>query len=343
MLALAKVDSGPGHLELVTRPEPTPAPDELLIEIAGCGICGSDLHLYHGTMRLIPQSYPLWLGHEYAGTICGVGGEVIGWQVGDRVTAEPSTGCGRCASCQHGYPNVCPERRFTAGGFSKFVTVAAQRVHRLPESLDLQTATLCEPLACVVHGVLEQATVIAGDVCVVIGPGPIGLLAALVAQAEGATVVLLGRESSFRRLQLAEELGIKHVVNTSRHDPCERVKALTRGYGAEVVFGCAGTEAAVELALELVGRRGRYTELALFGGKINLDFEQVLVKEIKVTGAMSHRTSAWRRALTLIESGGLPAELLAPLITTTYALTDWKKGFEAAASKRDVKVVLDPS
>jgi L-iditol 2-dehydrogenase len=342
MQALVKYAAEPGNIELRDIPEPTLESDEVLIEIYGSGICGSDLHFYHNTWRMTPLKYPLFLGHEYAGTIIAVGNGVTEWKVGDRVTAETSAGCENCDYCRIGYTNICPNRYGIAGAFTNRLKVKARYVYKLPDNLDLQTATLIEPLACIVHGVIEDTPVLAGDVCAVIGPGPFGILAALVAQAQGATVVLIGRETSKMRLEVARDLGIKYVVNSSKEDPLKLIQKLTNGYGADVAFGCAGTGAAVEFGIEAVKKRGYYTELALFESRIELDFERVLFKEVKVTGAVAHRRPAWQRTIRLIEEEILPPQILSKVITGVYPLSEWKTAFDSATNKQDVKVIIRP-
>lgn len=342
MLALAKVGPGPGGLALAERPVPTPGDAGVVIEVAACGVCGSDLHIRSGGLALLGDAYPLWLGHEYAGTVVGVGATVSEVVIGDRVTAEPSAGCGSCAWCVAGTPQVCPHRRFEAGGFASHVAVPVHRVHRLPDACPTIVGTLIEPLACAVHAVFDGAPPEEGETCVVIGPGPIGLLVALVARALGARVVVVGRGRRPRRLDLAREVGIEHVVDAAADGPRAYVHALTDGAGAHQVFGCAGGDDALSLGLGLVRRRGRYTELALAGPARTIDLDTVVTREITLTGAVSQRPSSWRTAIELVATGRVDPRKLRRLITAAYPMDAWEAAFDAAERGDEGKVIVQP-
>jgi L-iditol 2-dehydrogenase len=321
---------------------PVPGEADVAIEVEACGICGSDLHVRAGGLALLGAAHPLWLGHEYAGKVVGLGAAVSGLELGDRVTAEPSAGCGRCAWCAAGTPQVCPERRFEAGGFAPLVRVPAHRVHRLPASCPTIVGALMEPLACAVHAVLDGAPPASGELCVVIGPGPIGMLVALVARAQGAEVAIVGRGRRPRRLELARTLGLDHVIDAEAVDARVYVGGLGDGAGAHQVFGCAGGDAAWSLGLALVRRRGRYTELALGGPRRVIDLDDVVAREITVTGAVSQRPAAWRTAIDLVAQGRIDPLQLRRMITATFPLEAWEAAFAAAEGRTEGKVVLLP-
>jgi L-iditol 2-dehydrogenase len=212
-------------------------------------------------------------------------------------------------------------------------------VHKLPDNVSFEAGAITELLACCVHGVIEQTVVSAGDFAVITGPGPIGLLAAQVARAEGAVVMVCGTSVDAGRLKLAEELGVHYTLDIERHDALKRIQELTEGYGADVVLECAGAPAASRLALDLVRKRGKYTQLGLFGRPIEIDFEKIVFKEIQVTGAVSQRRPAWKRALSLMERGVIQTE---KLISHRFPLDEWKKAFDLFERKEGVKLMFIP-
>src|SRR6476620_5592600 len=192
MMAVRKLARGVGNIELRDVPEPRAGAGQVVIEVDSAGICGTDLHIYLDEFETRP---PVTIGHELAGRIVELGKGVDGWQVGDEVTTETyfST-CGDCPDCRRGRRNLCAHRRSIGskenGAFAQYLLTPSSNLHRVPEGLDLESAALTEPLACVVHGVLQTAGVRAGEVVVVTGPGPIGLLAMQLAKVAGATVVM---------------------------------------------------------------------------------------------------------------------------------------------------------
>ena len=203
MKALVKYATGVGNMEIREVPEPSPGFGEVKIEVKATGICGSDLHTYHGNIG-IPMKLPVVTGHEFAGVVVEVGEGVEGIEVGERVTAETTfSTCGRCIHCLTGSYNLCLQRRgigyWLNGAFAKYTVVPAIRVHKLPDNVDFIGGALSEPLACVVHGAMELTGVSAGDVVLVTGPGAIGLLTMQVAKAEGEAA------------QKAADAGLKHA------------------------------------------------------------------------------------------------------------------------------------
>ena len=191
MLAVRKIGRGIGNIEVQEVPEPQAGPEQVVVQVDAAGICGTDLHIYLDEFETAP---PVTMGHEVAGRIVEVVKNLAGWKVGDRVTMETyfST-CGRCFNCRCGRRNLCTERCSIGskrdGGFARYLVTPASNLHRVPDELDLESAALTEPLACTIHGVLETATVNAGDNVVITGPGTIGLLALQLAKVAGANVI----------------------------------------------------------------------------------------------------------------------------------------------------------
>ena len=343
MQGIVKFARGSGHVEL--RPlENRPLPDhQVRIEVRATGICGSDLHVFHDTINYNIRT-PVVMGHEFSGVVIEKGAAVGNHiSVGDRVTGEPSIDiCGHCDYCLSEHYNLCPDRKVMGywhdGCFAPYCD--ATFVHKLPETVGFEAGALTELLACCVHSVTEQAGVIAGDFVAVTGPGPVGLFSALVALAEGGTVALLGTQRDEDRLRLAEELGVQHAINIDEFDAVERVRELTAGYGADVVVECAGVAPAMRLALDLVRKRGRVSQMGLPGKPIEIDFEKIAYKELQVSGGIGQRRPAWKRALRLMESGRIPSE---KLITHHLRLADWQDAFTLAERQEGIKLMFMPS
>ncbi|MDF1521876.1 MAG: zinc-binding dehydrogenase [Trueperaceae bacterium] len=214
-------------------------------------------------------------------------------------------------------------------------------MHRLPDGCSWGVGALVEPLACAVHATTDLQPPCIGATCVVVGPGPLGLLVALVVRSRGARVAVVGRGRRPRRLELARALGIEQVVDIEADGALDALKRWMDG-GADQVYGCAGGGDAVALGLSLVRRRGRYTELALAGGTVPIDLDTVVRHEIEIGGAVSHRPESWRLALELIASGSISTETLERLITAVYPLERWRAAFDAAAGRAEGKVLVVP-
>jgi L-iditol 2-dehydrogenase len=341
MEALMKVAPGVGNVELRQIDEPEPGPGQALIEVRAAGICGTDLHIYHDEFRTRP---PVVMGHEIAGVVAALGAGVTGIQVGERVTTETyfST-CGACRFCRAGRPNLCVDRMSIGsavnGGFTRYLVVPARNLHRLPAGVDDVAGALTEPLACVVHGALELAQPLPGDLAVVAGPGAIGLLTLQAVRAAGARVVMLGTGLDERRLELARQLGAEQAIDVERDDPATLIGDLTEGRGADVVYECSGAGPAAQQLLRLVRRAGRYAQIGLFGKPVAWDLDQICYKELTVTGSNASTPTAWPRALALLAAGQVQTR---PLVSDVFPLREWRQAFDAFEQKRGIKLVLRP-
>jgi L-iditol 2-dehydrogenase len=343
MKGLMKVAHGHGNMEIRELDEPKVGPDQVKIEIKGTGICGSDIHVYHEAIA-IPMRLPVVTGHEMSGVIVEVGKEAEGIAVGDRVTTETTfSSCGKCLYCRTGYYQLCAERRALGywfhGGFTKYTVVPAIRIHKLPENVDFLSGALTEPLACCVHGVTDLTGITSGDFVVVTGPGTLGLINLQLAKGEGATVAVLGTSVDGPRLALAKELGADYTINVEQEDALKMVRERTEGYGADVVLECSGATPAVELGMQILRKRGKYTQFGLFGKKVEMNIDVIAYKEIKATGVYAHKWTAWRKAIQYLGSGKVKTR---PLVTDVMPITDWKKGFEKFEKKDGLKIVLTP-
>ena len=343
MKAVVKYAHGKGNVELRDVPEPSPGPDEVMIEVKAAGICGSDIHIFDEDIKL-PIRPPVIIGHEFSGVIAEVGSSVTKWKPGDRVTSETSAHvCGECLPCRTGNYNVCAEKRLIGywfnGAFAKYCVVPSRLVHKLPDNVSFLAGALCEPLACCVNGVIEKTRILPGDVVVIAGPGPIGLLSLQIAKSQGATVVLCGLSQDEKRLKLGEELGADLIINVEEEDPFQTVLKMTNGAGADVFLECSGSPNAVRMGFRLVRRMGQYTQLGLTGRSFSLDFDLVAYKEIVVRGMLGQRWTSWNRGLKMLSKGLVKTE---PLISDVLPLSQWEIGFQKFRRKEGIKIILKP-
>jgi len=309
-----------------------PGPGQVQIEVAYCGICGTDLHLFHGAMahRL---HLPHVMGHEMSGTIAAAGPGVAGYPAGSRVTVRPLDPCGACPACRAGHRHICQNLKFigidTPGALQGLWTVPAHTLHRLPDSLSLQHAAMVEPIAVACHDV-RMGEVHAGDYAVVIGGGPIGLLIALVARTRGARVRLA--EVNPFRTRLAQDLGIE-AVNPRETDLVKLVEEETGGAGADVVFEVSGSAPGVEVMTKLPRTRGRLVVVAIFGEAPKVDLFRFFWRELRLTGARVYEPEDFEAAIDLAASGRLPLERLitgvVPLEGLADSLRQMERGGEA--------------
>ncbi len=344
MKALVKTAKGIGNIELRDVEAPRPKDDEVLIQIAACGICGTDIHVKNDNFPYWP---PVTLGHEFAGTILEAGKDCKVMEVGDRVVAEPHTkACGQCSLCRTGNIQICAEKRSPGwgidGGMAEYICYPEKLLHRIPDHMTWDQAAVVEPVANIVSDLLERTRVEAGDVVVVQGPGPIGLMAAMAARAVGASeVVLIGTPGDLAvRFKKAEELGFTHLVNVAETDPVEYVANLTGGRGADVVVECSGSPRAIPLIPDLLRKLGRVCVIGLTGGKkVELEWDKFAFKAATVVFNLSTYYTSWDKTIDLIASGRIEAE---KLVTHKMKLEEWEQAVEAIESLEAIKVVLVP-
>lgn len=343
MKALLKKENGYGNMELVEIDEPTISSDQVKIKVAYSGICGSDIHSYKGEYKNIRP--PVVLGHEFSGIVVDVGSNVKGIKVGDKVTSETTYYiCGTCDYCKSGDYNLCSNRKGIGtqvnGSFAEYVVTRKESVHILPDNVDLLSASITEPLACCVHAALEKTNIEMGDVVLIFGPGPIGLLTAQIVKARGAFVVLAGMTRDIDRLKIALDLGIDKVVDIQQENLDEIVKNHTNGYGVDKVFECSGSIKAVNSGLKLLRKKGVMVQVGLFANSLNeIDQEKIIQKEISYIGSRSQKPSSWNIALYLLQTGKVNTKAI---ISDIYDLKDWNKGFEKVMNAEGLKIVLKP-
>ena len=344
MRALVKKAKGQGNLELQDVPLPQMEVGEVLLRVKACGICGSDLKIQDDQH---PYTPPVVIGHEFAGEIVEVGSGVSNWEVGDRVVSEQHfKACGQCRQCLTGNAFACKSKRapgyFSDGAFAEFIKVPAWLLHRIPDNLSFVEAALTEPSAVAAHGMLDRTGINPEDVVLILGCGPIGLVAAKMAQADGASkVIITGIDrDEIARLPKARELGIDHVVNVMKDDLEGLVNELTHGEGADVVVELSGAIPAIKQSFQLARRLGR---VGIIGqppkDEIEIPYRDAMFRALTVAFSYSSKYTSWERALSLFERGAVkPSQF----ITHVLPLDEWSRGFDLSRSGEAVKVVLEP-
>jgi 2-desacetyl-2-hydroxyethyl bacteriochlorophyllide A dehydrogenase len=313
-----------------------PGPGQVQIQVSHCGICGTDLHIFHGHMdRRVHM--PQVMGHEMSGTIVATGEGVAGYARGDRVTVRPLDYCGACPACRSGHTHICQKLTFigidTPGAFQGLWTVPAHTLHRLPDTLSFEHGALIEPLAVACHDV-RRGGVQAGEYAVVLGGGPIGLLVALVARNAGARVVI--SEINPFRLQLARDLGIE-AVDPREIDLADFVHRATGDAGADVVFEVTATEAGAEMMTKLPRARGRIVVVGIYSAPAKVDLFRCFWRELTVVGARVYEAEDFERSIELAASGTLPLDRV---VTNVLPLEELTTGMRLMERGGDVMKVL---
>jgi L-iditol 2-dehydrogenase len=332
------------HLEITDLAVPEPARDEVLIRVAACGICGSDVHGYDGSSgRRIP---PIVMGHEAAGTIAAVGKDVKKFSEGDRVTFDSTIYCGSCANCVRGDVNLCDNRQVVgvscaeyrrAGAFAEFVAVPARIVYRLPESLPFEEAAMLEAVSVALHAV-SLVPVHPQDNALVVGAGMIGLLILQALHAEGCSHVYVS-DVDQTRLNLARELGVAATLPAG-HGLIPQVMEVTGGAGMDLVIEAVGIDATVRAAIDSVRKGGNVVLVGNVSPEVTLPLQKVVTRQIRLQGSCAS-AGEYLRAIELMSSESIRVK---PLITAIAPLEEGPRWFERLYSREAnlMKVVLAP-
>ncbi|MET0772584.1 MAG: alcohol dehydrogenase catalytic domain-containing protein [Candidatus Limnocylindrales bacterium] len=338
MIGLVKVAHGDPRLELRDVPLREPSEHEVVLRVAYAGVCGTDLHIRDDHFPSYP---PVVLGHEFTGTVVGLGGSVDDRWLGARVVCEPHAhACHVCHLCRRGHPEICADKRSPGwgidGGFASHVVVPAWLLHRVPDALPDEVAVFAEPMA-VTLTALRRGRLAAGDTVLVIGPGPVGLLAALAARAAGAADVVVAARTDGPRSETARRLGF---ATTHSADAAAYLSQRTEGRGADLVLEGTGTAAGVDAAFAAVRRRGRIAAVGLSGSpSIDVRWDFATTRDVDLSFAMSSHYEAWDPALSILERVASEVATL----STVYPLTDWSAAFAAVEQRAVIKAVIDPT
>ena len=333
------------HLEITDLPNPTPGPGEILVKVAACGICGSDVHGYDGSSgRRIP---PIVMGHEAAGRVAKVGPQVTGWSEGDRVTFDSTISCGACRYCARGEINLCDHRRVLgvscadyscAGAFAEYVIVPQRIVYRLPDNLSFSEAAMLEAVAVAVHAV-ALSKISSGDCALVLGAGMIGLLTLQALRAAGCSTVYVA-DVDASRLKLAKEVGATETLHATGDDLVSEVLRLTNNAGVDVAVEAVGIDATVRAAVNSVRKGGTVTLVGNITPEVTLPLQKAVTRQIRLQGSCAS-AGEYPKAIELLTSGAIKVK---PLIAAIAPLEEGPRWFERLYSREPnlMKVVLTP-
>ena len=325
----------PGKIEFREIPIPPVGPDQVLLRVMYIGICGSDIHVYHGKHPF--TSYPVTQGHEVSCQVVGIGANVKEFNVGDKVTVEPQVVCGKCYPCRHGKYNLCEELKVmgfqTTGMASTYFVVDKEKVTLLPSSISYEDGAMIEPLAVAVHGVKRVGDV-KGLKIAVLGAGPIGNLVAQVAKGMGAEKVMITDVSDFR-LDLAKKCGIDSVYNTKNKDFGE---ALIEAFGpdkADVIYDCAGNDITMGQAIKYARKGSQIILVAVYAGMANVDLAVLNDHELDLNTTMMYRHEDYLDAIKLVEKGAINLGLLQ---TKTFDFKEYLDAYKYIDANRETSM-----
>jgi L-iditol 2-dehydrogenase len=315
------------HLELADVDVPAIGPEEVLIRVRACGICGSDVHGIDGsTGRRIP---PLVMGHEAAGVIEEIGRDVDQWKLGDRVTFDSTISCGDCAFCRRGEVNLCDRRQVLGvscgdyrrhGAFAEYVAVPARILYRLPDALSFDHAALIEAVSVAVHAV-SLTPVTPGDTAVVVGCGMIGQLTIQAAKVAGFATVI-GVDVDDARLAVARAAGADATLNSRTADAPAEIRARTAGRGADAVLEAVGSTAPIQTAIAAVRKGGVVTLIGNFSATIELPLQQVVTRQIRLQGSCAS-AGEYPKCIELMASGAIRVDNLISACTPLEDAAAW--------------------
>ena len=339
-MMIQQVMTEPGKIEFRQIPVPEIADDQILVKIMYIGVCGSDIHVYHGKHPF--TKYPVTQGHEVSGEIVALGKGVKGFSVGQRVTIEPQVVCGKCYPCRHGKYNLCEELKVmgfqTTGTASSYFAAPAERVTPIPQTMDFKDGAMIEPLAVAVHAVRRMGNVSGLNVCV-IGAGPIGNLVAQVAKALGATKVMVTDVSDYR-LSLAKECGVDAVYNTTKVDFGD---AMVETFGpdkADVIYDCAGNDITMGQAIKYARKGSTIILVAVYAGMANVDLAVLNDHELDLNTTMMYRHEDYVKAIELVGQGKIEFKKLQ---SKTFPFSDYLDAYKYIDANREktMKVLID--
>jgi L-iditol 2-dehydrogenase len=340
MKSAAVVNYAPekGSVEVREIERPRIGPDDVLLEVANVGVCGSDLHQWTADHSW-PVNYPVVLGHEFAGRIVELGSQVEQWQEGDRVVSETAAIISpNNPMSRRGLYNLDPTRKGFGygvdGAMTRYVRVPARILHQLPEQLPFEQACLTEPCCVAYNAVVRNARIEPGDRVVVLGPGTIGILCAAMARLCGAEVALVGLPQDAGRLEIARQYGCEVIIGDATEWAMER-----DGLGCDGVIDAAGASITLSIALALVRPAGWISKVGWGRQPLGFNLDPLVQKNITLQGSFSHHWPIWERVIALLASGRLDVR---PIIGGVWPITEWQAAFEKMHRGDVVKSILTP-
>jgi L-iditol 2-dehydrogenase len=344
MIGLVNFAKDARSVELREVPVPEIGEEDVLFSVQAVGICGSDLHQYMGTQSW-PVNFPVVLGHEFAGIVAKSGSRVRGFKEGDRVVSETAAVLpSDSAFIRQGLYNLDPKRAGFGygvnGAMAPFVRVPARCLHHVPNSLAYEKAALTEPCCVAFNAVCVNSRIRPGDTVAVIGPGPIGLLCALMAKLAGAGhLAVIGIPVDAERLEVARKIGAETTLGAQDEDVREWVKQFGDGYGFDLVIDAAGVSASLKLALDIVRPAGQITKVGWGPQPLNFSLDPLVQKAVTLQGSFSHNWPIWEKVISLLASGKIDLELV---LNRVSPLDEWHEAFAEMHAGRIVKAVLKP-
>lgn len=329
----------PGSLEVIDVPKPSiQKSTQVLVRITAAGICGSDIHIFHGTHAY--ATYPRIIGHEGCGIVEEVGSEVTDFKKGDHVVIEPITGCGSCYACRHGRYNCCPDivvlGVHTDGIMEEYLVVESNKLYKYdPQELTPVEAATAEPYT-VGAQANAQAHTEKGDLVLIHGAGPIGLIICDIAESIGADVIV--SEPNEKRLAIAKEFGARYFINPEKEDLTERVNEISGGHGVNVAFDTSGIPALMSKSVELLGPHGRMVPLTFAPDPVPINFRLINKNEIVIAGTRNQNS----KFADVVKNLPARKERIDRLVTHVFPVDQAKKAFETAMDKNSgaCKVVI---
>ncbi|MFO7821435.1 MAG: alcohol dehydrogenase catalytic domain-containing protein [Lentisphaeria bacterium] len=330
----------PGRIEIGEAEKPTPREGEILLRVKRIGVCGTDLHVWHGKHPFTP--YPVVQGHEFSGEVVALGPGVTKVQVGDRATAAPQQACGKCNPCKRGDYHICENlkvRGFQAPGCAQdFFVVPEERIVPFAETLTYDQGALIEPAAVAAHST-GRAPDLKGKNVAVFGAGTIGNLVAQAARCRGAKKVLITDLSDFR-LQKAEDAGVDVTCNVSRESFPDTVKEAFGDEGFDVAFEAVGVEASLDDAVQNIQKGGDIVVLGVFGDRPRVDMSVVGDRELSLIGTLMYQQADYKQAVDWIAAGDMITQ---PLVTKHFPFEQYEDAYRFIEEQSDktLKVVID--
>lgn len=337
---IQQVMTAPGIIEFRETATPSPKPGQVLIRIMRIGVCGSDIHVYHGTHPF--TSYPVTQGHEVSGVITELGKGVTGLRVGQKVTIEPQVFCGHCYPCTHGKYNLCESLKVmgfqTTGTASEYFAADASKVTVLPDDMSYDEGAMIEPLAVTVHAA-KRFPDMSGAKVAILGAGPIGILLAQSCKALGARSVLI-TDISDLRLSIAASVGADYTVNTAKHDFGQAVLDAFGPDRADVIYDCAGNDITINQAISYARKGSVIILVAVFGKPATVDLAVLNDHELDLNTSMMYRHEDYIDAIRLVGEGKI---LLKPLMSRHFAFKDYLEAYRYIDANREstMKILID--
>ena len=336
--AVVNFSSVKGSVEIREIAKPVIGEEDVLLEVANVGVCGSDLHQWTADHSW-QVNYPVVLGHEFGGHLVELGSRVTNWKLGDRVVSETAAVINvNSPLTKTGLYNLDPDRKGFGygvnGAMTKYVKVPARCLHLVPDQLPFEQACLTEPCCVAFNAVVNNSHIKPGDRVIVIGPGTIGILCAVMAKLCGAQVAVTGLEADRHRLNIAIQYGCEAIVG----DATEWAKRAD-GLGADLVIDAAGSSFTLKIALDLVRPNGRITKVGWGPQPLGFSLDPLVQKNVTLQGSFSHNWPVWERVIALMASGQLDVK---PIIGGVWPITEWHEAFEKMHKGEVVKSVLKP-